>query len=58
MKRHLPYKVPLIILLILFFCFCVDKARACESENDLSEISLKDYYLCIGGQNWCKRDRK
>jgi len=28
-------------------------AMAC-SEDDLEEISLKDYYLCMG-QNWCKR---
>lgn len=32
MKRHLPYKVPLIILLILFFCLGVDKAMACSEE--------------------------
>jgi len=47
----------IMLLIVMVILMCDIDAIACD-EDDLTEISLKDYYPCMGGHNWCKRVKK
>lgn len=49
------YTVCILLIIGLFVVFGSKTAKACD-EDDLTEISLKEYYICYGG--WCERSKR
>jgi hypothetical protein len=56
MFKHTPSPIFLLFMLLVIAGMLSTCAEACESEDDLTDITLKTHYICMG-QNWCKRSK-